>query len=127
MFGAPSGAPSNDSDGPLCLEEAIMALTKTEAVPSAFGNKRANFVDVDFDASYPTGGEALTPGDFGLTVIEMMIIAPNAGYVFEYDVANEKLKAFWVDTTVDGAALAEVANTTDLSGVTTVKCFAIGY
>ena len=57
----------------------------------------------------------------------MMMIAPNSGYVFEYDATNEKIKAFWVDTTTDGAPMAEVADETDLSGVTSVKCIAIGY
>jgi hypothetical protein len=104
-----------------------MALTKDKFQNSGFSNKRANLLEVDFDASYPTGGEALTPNDFGLSKIEMMIIEPNGGYVFEYDATNSKIKAFWVDTTTDGAPLAEVVDTTDLSGVTGVKCLAIGY
>ena len=43
-----------------------MALTKSNVQNSGFQNKRANLMDVDFDSSYPTGGESLTPGDFGL-------------------------------------------------------------
>ena len=131
-----------------------MALTKSNERNSALVNKRANFMDVDFDDSYPTGGESLTPGDFGLEVIEMMIIAPQDGYVFEYDYTNEKIKAMVpidagsssavaganntlvattgaVEIAGTGNAFqqvgAEVTDTTDLSGVTGVKCFAIGY
>ena len=44
-------------------------------------------------------------------------VGDGAGYVFEWDNTNSKIKAFWVDTTTDGAPLAEVVNTTDLSAV----------
>ena len=51
---------------------------------------------------------------------------PQNGLVFEYDRANAKLKAFWVDTTVDGKEMLEVANTTDLSAWTDVYLEAFG-
>lgn len=80
---------------------------------------------ITFDSSYPTGGEALVASDFGLTEILAVICLPSGGYVGEFDEANGKLKTFWVDTTVDGAPLAEVADTTDLSAVV-MWCIAIG-
>lgn len=104
-----------------------MSLTKSEQVNSGVQNLRMVLQKVDFDDSYPAGGEALTADDFGMQDITSMVVLAKDGYVFEYDVANGKLKAFWVDTTVDGAALAEVVDTTDLSGVTGVQCMAFGY
>ncbi len=46
---------------------------------------------IDFDNSYPTGGEAI-----GLPLSEVlgMIAEPKNGYVFQYDRTSKKLKAF---------------------------------
>ena len=51
-----------------------------------------------------------------------------SGYVFEYDYANKLALAYWADydAGADGA-LIQVANTTDLSGVTGVRFIAWGY
>lgn len=74
-----------------------------------------------FDDAYPTGGEAVAPGDVGLTRIDDALIAPTAGFVFQWDRANLKVKAYWVDTSTDGAAMAEVVDTTDINaGLTAV-------
>lgn len=153
----------------------LMALTLSNIEPFSMGSKMGVLADIAFDASYPTGGEGLTPGDVGLTKIDRAIIEPKSGYVFEYDYSNEKLKAltplaagtgtlnlkdddnaatagvavyfdedgtsgerlrFVSPTNADGsdaavtiaaAAGAEVADTTDLSGVTSVKATFIGY
>lgn len=104
-----------------------MSLTKSDHINSGVQNLRMNLQKLAFDSSYPTGGEALTADDFGMQDIIAMIVLSNAGYVFEYDIANEKLKAFWVDTTTDGSPLVEVVDTTDLSGVTDVQCMAFGF
>lgn len=82
---------------------------------------------IDLDNSYPTGGEAVTSIADKFSEVLGVFIAPKAGYVFEYDYINEKVIAYWVDTTVDGAAMAQVANTTDLSAVTDIRFFAWGY
>ena len=137
-----------------------MSLTITNKEFAVFGSKRIVFCDIAFDASYPTGGESLTPGDLGLSVATHVSVAGNSGYVFEYDYTNEKVKAMTptaaqaavttdkvtitasgsgsitdgqsctVDATfrsaVDAAAADEVGNTTDLSGVTSVKVMFIG-
>ena len=49
-----------------------MALTITipDAGRTVIGNKRLVFGTLAFDASYPTGGEALTAGDLGLDKID---------------------------------------------------------
>lgn len=84
--------------------------------------------DFAFDSSYPTGGESLTPNSVGLSEVKMAVIAPKAGYVFEYDYDNDKIKAYVGDNdAVADGAMAEVANATDLSGVTGVKCMFKGY
>ena len=76
---------------------------------------------VTFDSSYPTGGEAIDFKQYaGFTpaVVFFQQRAPITGaYNFVYDRTNKKILVFWVDTTVDGAAMAEVANTTNLSTV----------
>lgn len=91
------------------------------------GDMRAVIADVAFDSSYPTGGESLTAAMLGLSAIEFVIAEPAAGYTFEYDHANSKLLARWVDTTVDGAPQAQVADTTNLSAVTGVRIIAFGH
>ena len=53
-------------------------------------------------------------------------IAPTAGYTFEMDYTNKKILVYWVDTTVDGAAQAQVADTTDLAALTGVRVVARG-
>lgn len=76
-----------------------------------------------FDTSYPTGGEAV---DFGFSPT-IVLLQPASGYVFEYDAGNGKVLAYYADydAGADGA-LIQVANTTDLSSVSTVY-LAIGF
>lgn len=86
-------------------------------------------VDITFDSSYPTGGEAFDIQTLGLSeawYVSVDQIAPDTtSLVVRWDYATAKFIAFWVDTTVDGAAMAEVVNTTDLSAVT-VRAFFYG-
>jgi hypothetical protein len=69
---------------------ASVAILKREKL----GNMINVVADVTFDASYPTGGEALTAQQFGLSVLNFVLPSPAAGYVFEFDHANKKIKAF---------------------------------
>lgn len=87
-------------------------------------------VDITLDASYAIGGEALNISQLGLTDIWFASIVQSVpinttSYVFGWDKTNKKIVAYWVDTTTDGAALAEVTAETDLSAVT-VRCFFYG-
>jgi hypothetical protein len=83
---------------------------------------------IDFDSSYPTGGEALDLASN--TRIETLIAQSKSGYVFEWDAANQKLLAYrQKDPAAAGGAdiaLPQVANATDLSAVTGVQFIAIG-
>ena len=121
-----------------------MALTITQKKRAKMGNAYAVAADVTFDSSYPTGGEALTPATLGLNSIDVMLCETASGYMFQYDYANSKLKAFYPraaltgslvvadtaatltdDADVAAAAGAEVGNTADLHTVT-VRVVAIG-
>jgi len=133
-----------------------MALTLTVKDRTVFGNKRIVIVDVDFDSSYPSGGETLNASDLGLSSIDF-VSPPSSkdGYLFDYDYTNSKLKVFYpvkevADTLVIDAGTTtvtstaangdiisgtpgitrsvgeEVPNGTDLSALTAVRLFVFG-
>ena len=107
-----------------------MAATATTVFTgNLFGAKqRISVSNITMDASYPTGGEAITANQLGLSRITSVIpAASTTGYVPAWDQANSKLEVFYGDysATVDGV-LSEVAATTDLSAVTfTVIAFGV--
>jgi hypothetical protein len=83
--------------------------------------------DITFDTSYPTGGEAITANQLKFdNTIHFVLPSPASGYVFEFDHANKKLKAYQTDydLTANGA-LVEVTAETNLSAVT-VRVVAFG-
>ena len=67
--------------------------------------------------TYATGGIAITRSDlsFAVSVVDLDV-RPTDGYVFTWDKTGGKILAYWVDTSVDGAPMAEVPDSTDLSG-----------
>ena len=71
-----------------------MGLTITHKNPISLGSMNGVTCFVAFDDSYPTGGESLTPGMLGMQQIVGVIAGNASGYMFEYDYANQKLKAF---------------------------------
>ena len=98
-----------------------MALSFAE-VPGArsiSGTIRETFYDITFDAAYPTGGEAVDPGDVGLAAIFGLDpnygqglasgVAATSAYVLTWDQVNGKLQVF---TTAGSGALT--AHTHDL-------------
>lgn len=104
-----------------------IALVDSSEPGDVWGQKRAVFATVTFDSSYPTDGEAfdaLAKAALGLT--EIFAVVPCGGAInVRYVKSAGKLKAFWVDTTTDGAVMAEVVNTTDLSAQV-ITCLVIG-
>ena len=81
--------------------------------------------EVTFDDSYPTGGEPLAPAALGLSKIDILVASPNSGYVFEYDHANSKLKAYQGDNdAVADGPLVQVADKADLK---TVKSYIMAF
>ena len=103
-----------------------MAVTYTQVSRERVGTTRKEVGSIAFDSSYPTGGEALALAVLGLTEVDEVRVGPHEGYTFEYDAANEKVLAYWVDTTTDGAALAQVVDTTDISSAAAVPIVAYG-
>ena len=73
-----------------------MALTVTRSGDwqSVYGHWRKSHVTIAFDSSYPASGESLVPGDFGLRVIDMILVEPKNGYNFEYDYTNSLIKVY---------------------------------
>lgn len=74
---------------------------------------------ITFDSSYPTGGEAVTAANLGITAIGWMFMLPAAGYVPVFDSANSKILVYQGDNdaVADGPGV-QVPNTTDLSALT---------
>jgi hypothetical protein len=109
-----------------------MALSLTVNLHQVWGSRRVKLVTLAFDSSYPTGGEALPTGTttakFGLSKVDFVIIPTSAGYTFAYDYTNDKILAYYGDNNnaADGPAI-EVPNTTDLSALTSVRAFVVGY
>ena len=84
-----------------------MPATVTLRERRKMGNAYMNVCDI-IPGVYATGGVSVTPGQFGLTMLDMVLPAPAAGYIFEYDHVNRKLKAF-TPTSVAMAGTAGVA------------------
>ena len=83
-----------------------MALTFDIVSQFVIGNKRMHFVEVDFDSSYPTGGESLTAANMGLSLIDRVWVPDKSGYGFEYDYTNSKLKAYYPRATITSTLVA---------------------
>lgn len=110
-----------------------MALTVAQiesdgtALGHVFGDLRVQFLDVTPDASWLAAGEALTPAAFGLAQVLFVVCEQKAGYVFRYDIANEKLLAYYGDySNASDGALVAVPDTTDISGIGKVRILAFG-
>lgn len=104
-----------------------MALTVREIIKTAVKDRYMHLYKVDFDSSYPSGGEALTTGDLGfsdLASLLTVIAFPQNGFTFKYDGANSKLLAYApiksYDVTHDTAnatAVASVDETVTVTGL----------
>ena len=112
------------------LAQADLTLTKLKAHRP--GHVTEVFYSAVFDTQYNTGGEALTPGDLGMSTIYSINVEATAiayfGYEFLYDYTNEELLVYAInDTFADsGEAITlyswdfveQIDSTTDLSGLT---------
>lgn len=65
---------------------------------------------INLGSSYATNGNAVTAAICKLRSLDALVITPSGGLVPEWDKANAKIKLYWVDTSVDGAPMAEVTN-----------------
>jgi hypothetical protein len=112
-----------------------LALADVAAVAGplySIGNLKCVVKDVTFDASYPTGGESLTPADVGLTVIVAawpsvaLHSTPTTAVGVVYNAATAKLIALYATANAANVAFAEATNTNDLSAFTARMVF-LGY
>jgi len=85
-----------------------MALTISNVEFYGIGNRRMHRFDVAFDASYPTGGETFVPGTVHMRDIDMMLISPKNGYIFEYDYSEDKILVFNTRGAVENTLVASV-------------------
>ena len=109
------------------LKEVFVALVVTVKGRSVEGSIRRTWGTLAFDASYPTNGEAYINANFELFSVEQINVYPSLGYIFEPDLANKKIKAFYGDySEASDGALVEVTNTGDLSSITAARWEAIG-
>lgn len=96
-----------------------MALTITPVSNNVVGAQRLNVINVAFDDSYPTGGEAITPADMGMRArIDAVVPMASSPYIVEFDTAASKLVAY----TALGTEVTDTGNLTSLS----VNVIAIG-
>lgn len=98
-----------------------MAATVAVKQRTKFAGLFAVIADVTFDDEYPTNGEALTPNQFGLNTFSFVLPAPAAGYNFEFDHANKKLKAYVPVNAVAGDGVAGDDNTLIKSATGTIE------
>lgn len=92
-----------------------MALGFTEQTKDSlrgeFGGLKSWSGVITFDNSYPTGGEAITAANFGMSSISSVIIVPTGGTrLFAWDKANSKILVYTALST-------EAANASDQSSV----------
>jgi hypothetical protein len=85
-----------------------MALTYTNLELYGIGNRRVHQFDVAFDSSYPEGGETLDMGQVRLREINIIIISPTSGYLFEYDYTDDKIKVITPVAAVEQTMQASV-------------------
>ena len=104
-----------------------MAITATALVEpgsaapvSAQGDMYMVFLNLAFSGSYATGGDAFDPTPFfpgGVSQILCVDLNGIAGYGFEYDKTNKKLKLFSSSNTELAAGAYNAALTGDLNAI----------
>lgn len=84
---------------------------------SAAGDKHVRRGTINLGV-YTTNGVAVTKAQLDLPVqISHIDIGNTAGYVFEYDKTNGKIKAFIDKTPAAATPLAEVGNAVDITAI----------
>ena len=113
-----------------------ISVSTIKNLPKMHGGIRGRIVEITFDNSYPTGGEAVSAADVGLDsaiyllVPETGMFDPGAGgglFPVRYDHSAGKLQAFYADN--DAAAdgpLIEYANGGSALEDLTVRCLVFG-
>jgi hypothetical protein len=88
--------------GAMLLTPALAFATGLTVVvdsKQAMGGLAVNFLTITWDNSYPTGGEAITAAQCGVSVIhELIVLCDNAGWDFQFDKSALKIMAFGAPT-----------------------------
>lgn len=97
----------------------MATISRLLTTPGGGGGRRQSITNVALDSSYPTGGEAVTAANLGLTSVAGAVCQASGGYMAEYDITNSKLKMYYADYDATGdGPLIEVPNATSLATVT---------
>ena len=88
---------------------------------------RQRVIKITVDTDYPTGGWPITAANCQLTSITHILAEPVGGYVFEWDDAAAKLKAYWGDNNnASDGPLIEIPANDDGVANKIVSCLVIG-
>jgi hypothetical protein len=100
-----------------------MAMTVTTPLDSngPAGDLRVVIGTLNFDSSYPTGGEAFPMAAVGALYLAALIVLPKNGYVFEWDGSRTAPKILAYQQSAATSALTQVPNATSLAAVTAVE------
>ena len=93
-----------------------MPLTITITEHMVEGNKRKTRGTMAWDNSYPTGGEAFTARQLGLSVVDTLLVGPHNGMIFEANIAGLLIEAYVQGVEV-GAAGALTMDDFPVTGV----------
>lgn len=104
-----------------------MALVITNTRRNFVGNQVEVTGDAAFDSTYPTGGEAVSLAELGISRLDDLKVENGGGYTFAWDGSTTapKILAYWTGAGLS-AVLAQVTNNTNLAAVTGVKVTARG-
>jgi len=108
-----------------------MAVTPTRTRKKGPISEHFTITAVAFDSSYPTGGEALTAEDLGLTVVEYAFCFIKSAATTTVNVANAYYSASLTAPATNKILLydetpAQVANAADVAGLV-VEVVAFGW
>lgn len=95
-----------------------MATAAISFGPEVPGNRKQSVGTITFDSSYPTGGEAFVPAEFGLDRLDFLFVSGANGYVAAWDGSASAPKVLLYRQTAATGALAEVPNATNVATVT---------
>ena len=103
----------------------IMAINIAVKRRKKFYNGYMITADITLDNDYPDGGWEIKPSALGLSMFDMVLLEDTSDYVVKFDSANNKIRAFELDTTND--VLSELAEKASDLNNKVIRVIAIGY
>lgn len=92
----------------------VLTVDNITKILGGAANRNILICDIDFDISYPTGGEAFAASQFGWGEFDLVLVSPTGGLIFEFDYANELLLAFEQGFRTGSTAAAAAGNATNV-------------